>query len=279
MTPTHAGDLRSGRGAPVLRVEAIGKSFGYNTVIRGVTFDLYPKEILGIIGPSGGGKTTLLKCLDLLETLDSGTIEFFGQWKVASVDGNQSICETGREELVEELNEEHVHRIRQRIGLVFQSLNLWEERSVLGNLVLAPVVVRGTTRAAAEERAFELCERFGLEDKLKQTVWQLSGGQRQRVAIIRALMMEPEVLFLDEVTSALDPVLTFDVLETIRELQQRGLTMILVTHHLEFASSICDRLMFLAGGKTLQLDSPENLRRKPATDEIKRYLEVLRAAQ
>lgn len=264
--------------SPVLRVDQISKAFGVNAVIQDVSFELRSKQILGIIGPSGGGKTTLLKCLDLLEAADNGSVEYFNRWKVCAANGSRTVCETGKE-IREELRDAHIYAIRRRMGFVFQSFNLWEDRSVLGNLALAPMVVLKMPPAEAAERALGLCKRFGLGDKLEQKVWQLSGGQRQRVAIIRALMMEPEILLLDEVTSALDPVLTFDVLETIRELRQRGLTMILVTHHLEFASSVCDRLMFLAQGRVLQLDTPEQLRQQPVTPDIRQYLEILRAAR
>lgn len=264
--------------SPVLRLQGVGKSFGENIILQDVTFDLHSNEILGVIGPSGGGKSTLLKCIDLLEIPDTGRIDFFGQWTMFNERSHHFICDANQEKIANKLTEEHECMIRQKIGLVFQGFNLWEESSVLENLILAPVVVRGSAKAIAEEMAFDLCCKFDLKDKVRQKVWQLSGGQRQRVAIIRALMMEPKILLLDEVTSALDPVLTFEVLQTIRSLRDQGLTMILVTHHMEFASSICDRMMFLSHGKIVQLGSPETLRHNPANDEVSRYLEVLRAA-
>jgi len=177
------------------------------------------------------------------------------------------------------LSEDGTNALRKDIGFVFQGFNLWEERTVLGNLVLAPMVVLAQPRGAAEERARELCRQFGLGDKIEAKVTQLSGGQRQRVAIIRALMMEPKIMLLDEVTSALDPVLTVEVMQAIRQLREKGLTMIVVTHHLEFASSLCDRIMFLSRGEAVQIDTPENLRSAPASPEVKQFLEVLRDAR
>lgn len=265
-------------GAPALRLQGVGKSFGENVILQDITFDLHTKEILGVIGPSGGGKSTLLKCIDLIEFPETGTMEFFGQWALFNNTSGYFVRGVSQGEAAENLTEAHECMIRKKIGLVFQSFNLWEESNVLENLILAPMVVKGINRETAKEQAFDLCCKFGLKDKVQQKVWQLSGGQRQRVAIIRALMMEPEILLLDEVTSALDPLLTFEVLQTIRSLREQGLTMILVTHHMEFASSICDRMMFLSHGKIVQLDSPDMLRSNPATDEVGRYLEVLRAA-
>jgi ABC-type polar amino acid transport system ATPase subunit len=263
---------------PILRLTGVSKGFGVNVVLEDVTFDLRAGEILGIIGPSGGGKTTLLKCIDLLEMPETGTVEYFGRWKISNNHPHHLATDLDRHDTADDLTEKLECLIRRKIGFVFQSFNLWEERSVLQNLVLAPVVVKGVHPAAAEKRASDLCHRFGLSGKLAQDVWQLSGGERQRVAIIRALLMDPEILLLDEITSALDPVLTLDVLQTIRELRDLGLTMILVTHHIEFASSVCDRMMFLSRGKILQLDSPATLRQYPATKDVRSYLEILKEA-
>lgn len=145
--------------------------------------------------------------------------------------------------------------------------------------VLAPMVVLKQSREVVEQRARDLCRQFALEEKIEAKVSQLSGGQRQRVAIIRALMMEPRIMLLDEITSALDPVLTVEVMQAIRQLRQKGLTMVLVTHHLEFASSLCDRIMFLSHGEAVQVDTPTNLRASPASAEVKQFLEILRDAR
>jgi len=263
----------------ILSVHEVWKRFGQVEVLRGVSFGLRQGEILGVIGPSGGGKTTLLRCLDLLETLDGGQINYRGSHNlmVVSDDARGLRSDSGTDK--GPLSEDGTNALRKDIGFVFQGFNLWEERTVLGNLVLAPMVVLAQPRGAAEERARELCRQFGLGDKIEAKVTQLSGGQRQRVAIIRALMMEPKIMLLDEVTSALDPVLTVEVMQAIRQLREKGLTMIVVTHHLEFASSLCDRIMFLSRGEAVQIDTPENLRSAPASPEVKQFLEVLRDAR
>ena len=263
--------------ATVLRVENLSKSFGQNVVLNDVSFALHENEILGIIGPSGGGKTTLLKCLNLLETFDHGSIEFREKLKIWA-DGVETL-RTSNGSAEESLTEEILNGIRREVGLVFQSFNLWEEKTVIENLVLGPTVVLRQHRDLAEERANQFCQQFGLQEKIHSKVWQLSGGQRQRVAIIRALMMSPKIILLDEITSALDPILTAEVLQAIRQLRDQGLAMLIVTHHIEFASSLCDRMMFLSHGKILQLDTPKNLRQSPASEEVKSFLETLRAIQ
>lgn len=234
---------------------------------------------MGVIGPSGGGKTTLLRCLDLLETIEKGHIEYHGPH-------NLSVTANGVTGLLNESNpqgasllEHAINALRQDIGFVFQGFNLWDERTVLGNLILAPMIVLGQSHETASQKAQQLCQRFGLADKLHARAWQLSGGQRQRVAIIRALMMQPKLMLLDEITSALDPVLTVEVMQAIKQLRIDGLAMVIVTHHIEFASSLCDRILFLSNGRAVQIDTPENLRRSPATDEVKRFLDILRAAR
>lgn len=261
----------------VLRVERLSKSYGENSVLHDVSFALHENEILGVIGPSGGGKTTLLKCLNCLEMFDDGAVEFYGKVKLSvDKDGAMKVRNGVAETL---LTEGAITNIRRDVGFVFQSFNLWEDKTVLENLILGPIVVLSQQRKTAEERARQLCRQFGLEEKLHSRVWQLSGGQRQRVAIMRALAMAPKIMLLDEITSALDPVLTAEVLQAIRQLREQGLAMLLVTHHIEFASSLCDRLMFLSHGRVLQLDIPKNLRQMPASEEVKSFLETLRAIQ
>lgn len=263
----------------LLRVDGIWKSFGDTPVLRGISFSLREKEILGVIGPSGGGKTTLLRCLDFLETIDQGRVDYHGPHNLTVAANGLAGLRSGGDDETQPITENMINAVRRDIGFVFQGFNLWEERTVLGNLTLAPTVVLGHSREQATEKAHQLCERFGLADKVNARVWQLSGGQRQRVAIIRALMMQPKLVLLDEITSALDPVLTVEVMQAIRQLRNEGLTMILVTHHIEFASSLCDRIMFLSEGRAVQIDTPENLRKSPATDEVKRFLDILRAAR
>lgn len=277
MTKFDPKNVSSSQGTTVLHVENLSKSFGQSTVLRGVSFDLHENEILGVIGPSGGGKTTLLKCLNLLERFDGGSITFQQKLKVfAGGDGTLKTIGGSAEEF---LTEVALNGVRREVGLVFQSFNLWDEKTVVENLTLGPIVVLQQRPELAEETASKLCQQFGLQEKLHSRVWQLSGGQRQRVAIIRALMMSPKIILLDEITSALDPVLTAEVLQAIRQLRDQGLAMLLVTHHIEFASTLCDRIMFLSHGQILQLDTPTNLRQNPASEEVKSFLETLRAIQ
>ncbi|MDO8544477.1 MAG: amino acid ABC transporter ATP-binding protein [Opitutaceae bacterium] len=252
---------------PALRVEKLRKTFGDHTVLRDISFELAQGEILGVIGPSGGGKTTLLRCLNLLEEPDSGALSYFGDLRVS----------VGSNDAPKSLPEETRTLVRRQVGLVFQNFNLWDERTVLENLTLGPTVVQRIAREHASAAAIELCDQFGLARYLSHRVWQLSGGQKQRVAIMRALIMNPRLLLLDEVTSALDPMLAAEVLNSIRDLRRQGRTMIVVTHHMEFASSLCDRLMFLDQGAIVQLDTPGSLKANPRTDTVKRFLEILRS--
>jgi ABC-type polar amino acid transport system ATPase subunit len=262
-----------------LRLDSISKSFGATLVLAGVSFELQPGEILGVIGPSGGGKSTLLRCINLLEHPDEGRLEVTGSWVIDfGADLFPAVTRAG-ESSWGRLTEEIENQLRRTIGMVFQGFNLWEERTVLENLILAPRVVLEKTRAEAVSEAEGLCRQYGLETKLHLDAWRLSGGQRQRVAIMRALMMKPKILLLDEVTSALDPVLTVEVMQVIRGLRDAGLAMILVTHHLEFASSLCDRLLFLDLGRIVQIDPPEVMRRSPASPEVKRFLQILTSAR
>ena len=266
-------DTRNRLPREILLVEDRRKGFHGLEVLRGVTFCLSDREILGVIGPSGGGKTTLLKCLNLLEWPTSGRIRYPGKLSVRASGGHTNVVRDV--EAGEELRAEDLCVFRRELGFVFQGFNLWEDRSVLSNLLLAPRAVLGEARNSAEERAKALAKQFGIDDKLQSGIAQLSGGQRQRVAIVRALMMQPRVMLLDEITSALDPVLTVEVMQAIRQLRDRGLAMIVVTHHLEFAPSLCDRIMFLSGGMAVQIDSPERLRSHPATREVSEFLDVL----
>jgi ABC-type polar amino acid transport system ATPase subunit len=277
---THAASIELNTGSDVLRVHGVGKRFGDTQVLRGVSFVLREREILGVIGPSGSGKTTLLRCINLLEGIDEGQIEYLGPHKliVTPTDVATTAKKVSGLKPYSSIRTS-VNLLRQDIGFVFQGFNLWEERTVLGNLILAPTVVLKQPTREAEARARKLCQQFGLEEKMGANVWQLSGGQRQRVAIIRALMMQPKVMLLDEITSALDPVLTVEVMQAIKQLREQGLTMMIVTHHIEFASSVCDRIMFLSDGKITQLGSPESLRSSPANERVRQFLAILRAAR
>jgi len=257
-----------------LALNGVSKSFGATRALDAISFEVSEGEIIGVIGPSGSGKTTLLRCIDLLSDIDDGAIRYWGQYDVSASPDGPTVKRDG-EAGPDSLEDDAATSIRRDIGYVFQGFNLWEDRSVLNNLTLAPRIVGKLRRQEAEYMATELCAEFGLEDKLRARPWELSGGQRQRVALVRALLMHPKVLLLDEITSALDPVLTFDVMEAVRKLQEKRMTMVIVTHHLHFASRLCNRMAFLEEGRCVQIDTPETLQSSPATLSVARFLEIL----
>ncbi len=262
----------------LLSVKGLKKKFANPMILNDISFDLHQGEILGIIGPSGGGKTTLLRCIDLLENIHSGCINYFSPFNAYyDQSGLQPLLEnqTVLNATVKSPAEEN---LRRQIGFVFQAFNLWEDRTVLQNLILAPQVVLNLNKKDAEVQAETLLDSFGLGDKRNFRIWQLSGGQRQRIAIIRALMMRPVLMLCDEITSALDPMLAYEVLQAIQKLSDTGMTMVMVTHHIEFAAKLCDRLMFLSEGRIVQMDTPENLLTDPATNQVRDFLRVLRVA-
>jgi polar amino acid transport system ATP-binding protein len=236
-----------------LRVEALRKSFGAAEVLRDVDLALDTHEVVCLIGASGSGKSTLLRCVNLLEPIDAGRI-FLG----------------GEEITVPAAD---VNSVRRRIGIVFQAFNLFPHMSVLRNVTLAPVKALGLSRPEAEARGVELLERFGLEDKRDEFPDRLSGGQQQRVAIVRALAMRPELMLLDEVTSALDPELVAEVLEVIRELAAGGMTMVIATHEMSFARDIADRVCFLDAGVILEEGPPEQIFSAPGEPRTQQFLQ------
>jgi polar amino acid transport system ATP-binding protein len=238
---------------PVLEIVGVEKSFGSLEVLRGIDLTVDEHEVVGLIGASGSGKSTLLRCIDLLEPIDSGRIVIEGHDITAPGD--------------------KVDRIRRRIGIVFQAFNLFPHLSVIENITLAPRKVLGRDRATAETEATALLERFGLADKRRDYPDRLSGGQQQRVAIIRALAMQPDVLLLDEVTSALDPELVAEVLDVIRELAASGMTMVIATHEMTFAREIADRVGFLDQGKVLEIGPPDQLFREPREARTRQFLQ------
>ncbi|MHB1243375.1 MAG: amino acid ABC transporter ATP-binding protein [Gaiellaceae bacterium] len=237
---------------PVVRLEAVHKSFGDNEVLRGIDLEVASGEVLTIIGPSGSGKSTLLRCVNLLEPLQSGRIFFEGE----------EITGKGVD----------VSAVRQRIGMVFQQFNLFPHLTVMDNLTLATRRIRRRPRAEAERRAAELLARVGLSEKAGQHPHQLSGGQQQRVAIARALMMEPHVMLFDEVTSALDPELVGEVLIVVRDLAQDGMTMLVVTHEMQFAREVGDRLVFMDEGKIVEEGVPAAVLDSPREERTRRFL-------
>ena len=239
-------------GEPVIRLEQVRKSFGDNVVLDGIDLSVDPGEVLVVIGPSGSGKSTLLRCINLLEPIDDGRIFFEGQDL------------TGRGVKVD--------RVRQRIGIVFQQFNLFPHLRAVDNLTLAARRVAKMPRKDAEARAHELLERVGLDGKARSYPHQLSGGQQQRVAIARALMMRPHVMLFDEVTSALDPELVGEVLVVMRDLAQDGMTMLVVTHEMQFARDVGDRLIFMDGGKIVEEGQPNEVLDRPKAERTRRFL-------
>jgi ABC-type polar amino acid transport system ATPase subunit len=237
---------------PAVRLEQVNKSFGDLVVLRDVDLSVAAGEVLVVIGPSGSGKSTLLRCINLLEPLDSGRV---------FLDGDE-VTRRGV----------NVSAVRQRIGIVFQQFNLFPHLSVMNNLTLAARHIRKRPRAEAEQHAMELLARVGLEEKATQYPHQLSGGQQQRVAIARALMMEPHVMLFDEVTSALDPELVGEVLIVMRDLARSGMTMLVVTHEMQFARDVGDKLVFMDEGRIVEQGDPVAVLDDPREERTKRFL-------
>ena len=244
---------------PVLEVKNIKKSFGKTEVLKGIGFSLDKGEVLSIIGSSGSGKTTLLRCLNFLETADEGLI---------SVNGKIIFDATADKKLTEaEIGENRLH-----FGLVFQSFNLFPQYNVLENITLAPTLLKRGTPEQIKEEALALIDRVGLSEKIESYPCQLSGGQQQRVAIARALALKPDILCFDEPTSALDPELTGEVLKVIRDLKSSDSTMIVVTHEMEFAHSVSDKVIFMADGVIEEMGTPEEVFGNPKSAKTKSFL-------
>ncbi len=239
-------------GHPLIEIEDLHKSFGSLKVIKGITTTILKGEIVVIIGPSGGGKSTFLRCLNLLEEPTKGRIWFGGEEIVTG--GSLQRDGTDRH-LSHREQERNRNRYRSDMGMVFQHFNLFAHLTVLDNLTLAPRLIRGVTREEAEERGMELLKRVGLADKAKAYPAQLSGGQKQRIAIVRSLAMNPRVMLFDEPTSALDPEMVGEVLAVMKDLAREHMTMVTVTHELSFAREIADRMLFIDGG-VIAVDKP-----------------------
>ena len=237
---------------PALRIEGLWKSFGELDVLLGIDLEVAEHEVIALIGASGSGKSTLLRCINLLEPIDEGRIFIEGE----------EITGKGV----------NVDRIRRRVGIVFQSFNLFPHMRVLDNVTLGPRKVLRRPKADAEADAMRLLERFGLAEKANQLPDRLSGGQQQRVAIVRALAMEPDLLLLDEVTSALDPELVAEVLNVVRELAAGGMTMLIATHEMGFARDIANRVCFLDAGRILEQGPPAQIFAEPREPRTRQFL-------
>ena len=241
-----------------LILEDVHKSFGTEEVLKGINLSVNPHEVVCLIGASGSGKSTLLRCVNLIEEIDSGRIVVEGE----------EITAPGV----------NVDRIRRRIGIVYQSYNLFPHMTVMRNITLAPREALGMDREGAQKRALELLDRFGLLDKKDEYPDRLSGGQQQLVAIVRALALRPSVMLLDEVTSALDPELVAEVLSVIRGLADDGMTMLIATHEMSFARDIANRVCFLDAGKILEQGPPDRIFTTPGHPRTRQFLQRIIAA-
>ena len=239
-------------------MEGVHKSFGKLQVLRGIDLALEEHEVVCLIGASGSGKSTLLRCVNLLEPIDSGRIEVGGE-------------EVTRRDV-------DVNRVRREIGIVFQAFNLFPHMTVLENVTLGPRKARGRSKLDAGAEADRLLTRFGLADKRDEYPDRLSGGQQQRVAIVRALAMQPRLLLLDEVTSALDPELVAEVLDVIRELASGGMTMLIATHEMAFARDVAKRVCFIHEGRILEEGPPEEIFSAPREERTQQFLQRIVAA-
>ena len=236
----------------ILEIDNLTKSFDGNVILNNISFKLKKGEVVVVLGPSGCGKSTFLRCINGLETIDSGEIRLDD----ARIDNNKA----------------ELPRIRQRIGMVFQSYDLFPHKNVLDNITLAPVKVQKRNKKEAEEEALLLLDRVGLRSKAKSYERQLSGGQKQRVAIVRSLRMRPEILLFDEVTAALDPEMVREVLEVILELAKEGKTMLIVTHEMEFARAVADRIIFMESGNIIEESTPKEFFSNPKTERAKAFI-------
>ena len=254
---------------PIIRIDNIVKRYGPLTVLDGLSMEVMPGEKLALIGPSGSGKTTILRILMTLERISDGFIE---------VDG-EHLYHMKKDGQLVPADERHLHRMREKIGMVFQHFNLFPHKCVLDNVTLAPMLTKGMARAAAEKRAMELLDMVGMADKAKSMPAQLSGGQKQRVAIARALALSPKIMLFDEVTSALDPELVEEVLNVMRRLaDETDMTMLLVTHEMGFAHDFADRVLFFDRGKIVEEGKPGDIFRHPKQERTQAFLRKIIAA-
>lgn len=237
----------------ILKTEKLRKSYeNGQPVLKDISFTLEKGEVVVVVGPSGCGKSTFLRCLNMLEPIDSGTIQF-----------KDRIIDRGKRD---------VYEIRQKIGMVFQSYDLFPHKTILGNIILAPLKVQKRDKNEVTAEAEKLLSRVGLLDKKDSYPRQLSGGQKQRVAIVRALIMHPEILLLDEITAALDPEMVREVLQVVLELAKDGMTMVIVTHEMEFAKAVADRVMFMDQGVVVEESLPDEFFTSPRTERAKQFL-------
>ena len=238
----------------ILEVQHLGKSFGNNEILKDIDFSVKPKDVTCIIGPSGSGKSTLLRCMNLLETPSCGEIRYHGT----------------------NIMDKHVNvpEYRSKVGMVFQNYELFPHLTVMDNILLAPTKVQKRNKEEVKKEAEELLEKVGLSEKSNSYPRQLSGGQKQRVAIVRALCMHPDILLFDEVTAALDPEMVREVLDVMLGLAKQGRTMLIVTHEMQFARAVADRIVFFDGGHIVEEGKPEEFFTNPKTERAKKFLDI-----
>ncbi len=236
----------------MIEVSNLNKSFGKNHILKGIDMEIQKGQVIVIIGPSGSGKSTFLRCLNLLETPDSGSVTFEGT------------------KITDKKND--INKLREKMGMVFQQFNLFPHKTVLENITIAPINVKKLSHDEAKSIAFKLLKKIGLEEKADSYPSQLSGGQKQRIAIARALAMEPDVMLFDEPTSALDPEMVGEVLNVMKELASEGMTMVVVTHEMGFAKEVGDRVLFMDDGKIIEEGTPEELFNNPKNSRTRDFL-------
>jgi polar amino acid transport system ATP-binding protein len=249
-------------GGPMVRAEAVHKSFGHNLVLKGIDLEVQPQEVFCLVGPSGSGKSTFLRCINHLEEINAGRLYVDGQLVGYRQKGDK----------IYELKEREVAEQRKDIGMVFQRFNLFPHMTAVENVMEAPIQVLGKSKAESRDRAMKLMERVGLADKVKHYPAQLSGGQQQRVAIARALAMDPKLMLFDEPTSALDPELVGEVLDVMRDLAESGMTMIVVTHEMGFAKQVGDALVFMDDGVVVESGHPRDVLNNPQHERTQSFL-------
>lgn len=247
-----------------LEMKHVKKSFGDLSVLKDISLSVKEGEVVAIIGPSGSGKSTLLRCATLLEKMDEGTLSFCGKTATRNKSGKTLYVNTNE-----------LHQIKNLFGLVFQNFNLFPHYSVLKNVTDAPIHVQKRKKEEVIEEAHVLLKKVGLDQKSENYPFELSGGQQQRVAIARALAMDPKILFFDEPTSALDPEITADILKVLRELAEEKMTMVIVTHEIEFARKVADRVIFMDGGLIIEEGKPEDVIDNPSNERTKEFLQRL----
>lgn len=248
----------------LLEMKHVKKTFGSLEVLKDISIEVNEGEVVAIIGPSGSGKSTFLRCATLLENMDEGTLSYCGE--------SETLNESGAAQYVDK---KKLHSIRNNFGLVFQNFNLFPHFSVLKNVIDAPINVQKRDKAEVTAEARELLKKVGLENKEDSYPGQLSGGQQQRVAIARALAMNPKMLFFDEPTSALDPEITAGILKLLRELANEKMTMVIVTHEIDFARNVADRVIFMDGGVIVEEGKPQDVIDNPKSERTKAFLQKM----